>query len=211
VFCAAAAAVFSPWIARNALVFGRPIVSTTHGGYTMLLGNNRDYYDFLRAHPWSGAWGAEKLQAELERAEAAAGANDELTRDQLATRLALEAIHEQPAMFLAASVKRLSRLWGWLPEQLAADESPARRAARYGSALVLACELILAVAGVWRLGRKLATPPWLNLTLMVLAFTATHAVFWTDLRMRAPLAPGIALLAAAAIPAAASRQSHKPL
>ena len=41
-------AVVSPWVIRNRLVFGRWIATTTHGGYTLLLGNNPDFYRHLR-------------------------------------------------------------------------------------------------------------------------------------------------------------------
>ena len=39
-FGVAAAAVISPWAIRNYRVFGKPIVTTTHGGYTLYLANN---------------------------------------------------------------------------------------------------------------------------------------------------------------------------
>ena len=41
--------VLSPWAIRNQLQFGRPIVTTTHGGYTLLLANNPEFYDWLRS------------------------------------------------------------------------------------------------------------------------------------------------------------------
>ena len=43
-----AAAVISPWAIRNYRVFGKPIVTTTHGGYTLLLGNNPDVLRLAR-------------------------------------------------------------------------------------------------------------------------------------------------------------------
>ena len=43
-----AAIVVSPWVIRNQRVFGKPIVTTTHGGYTLLLGNNPSFYEWLR-------------------------------------------------------------------------------------------------------------------------------------------------------------------
>ena len=41
----AVAITVSPWIIRNASVFGRPILMTTHGGYTLLLGNNETFFN----------------------------------------------------------------------------------------------------------------------------------------------------------------------
>jgi hypothetical protein len=42
---------------------------------------------------------------------------------------------------------------------------------------------------------QLMRPPWAWGLLMCLAFTAVHTVYWTDLRMRAPLIPFLGLLA----------------
>jgi len=37
-----------PWTVRNAVQLGHPVLTTTHGGYTMLLANNRWLYEHLR-------------------------------------------------------------------------------------------------------------------------------------------------------------------
>ena len=67
--CAAAVAVtVSPWVIRNTLQFGRPVLMTTHGGYTLLLGNNETFFREVvsgeRGTVWEGsslkAWQAEK-------------------------------------------------------------------------------------------------------------------------------------------------------
>jgi 4-amino-4-deoxy-L-arabinose transferase-like glycosyltransferase len=41
----AVAITVSPWAIRNSIVFGRPILMTTHGGYTLLLGNNETFFN----------------------------------------------------------------------------------------------------------------------------------------------------------------------
>jgi hypothetical protein len=52
--------------------------------------------------------------------------------------------------------------------------------------------------------------------MAVLGLTAVHAAYWTDLRMRAPLVPAIALIAAAGVvrfaadPPAAGRVGTRP-
>ncbi len=40
--------VWTPWAWRNALQFGWPVLTTTHGGYTMFLANNPWLYEHLR-------------------------------------------------------------------------------------------------------------------------------------------------------------------
>src|SRR5262249_51654534 len=42
-----AATVISPWAVRNYRVFGKPVLTTTHGGYTFYLANNRGFYEWL--------------------------------------------------------------------------------------------------------------------------------------------------------------------
>jgi hypothetical protein len=41
-----------------------------------------------------------------------------------------------------------------------------------------------------------ARPPWLWATLLIASFATVHLVYWTDMRMRAPLTPALSLLAA---------------
>ncbi len=46
----ALAVTLAPWTIRNWVQFGRPIVTTTHGGFTLALANNPEFYAHLRAH-----------------------------------------------------------------------------------------------------------------------------------------------------------------
>ena len=55
----------------------------------------------------------------------------------------------------------------------------------------------LALWGAWSLGRRLLSEPWVFGLLLAVALTAAHTVYWTDLRMRAPLGPVLSLAAAA--------------
>ncbi|HEX3725992.1 MAG TPA: glycosyltransferase family 39 protein, partial [Pirellulales bacterium] len=78
----AAAMSVAPWMIRNQVIFGRPIVTTTHGGYTLLLANNPGFYEYLRHAKWGSVWDGAALHAEFEaRFEPAAG---ELVRDRVA-------------------------------------------------------------------------------------------------------------------------------
>jgi len=208
-----AAAVLSPWAIRNYRVFGKPIVTTTHGGYTLLLGNNKYFYAWLKdtgAEPvWNpavfeeqgGAWSGMSLRSE------------ELLIDQFNYSWAHQAIVGHPADFVHACVYRLVQLWSPLPHQLTPDESPARRLLRYATCLWYCGVYLLAALGVRKLRWKLIEPPWLWGVLLCLAFTAVHTFYWTNLRMRAPLMPFVALVAAAAIarPAASCSRPERAL
>ena len=65
-FVAAMLTPISVWTARNVMDFGTPIITTTHGGYTLLLGNNADYDAWLRSDRRQ-PWDAENFQRELAR------------------------------------------------------------------------------------------------------------------------------------------------
>ena len=191
-FTLAAVLVLSPWAIRNQLRLGRPIVTTTHGGYTLLLGNNPEFYEYLRTGAWGSAWQAEAF-SETWRNRALA---DELGANRRAYAEAWENIRREPAMFLDSCLARIGRLWGPLPQQIDADEGPLRRGARYGVGLWYLAELPLAAFGVWAAVRRGGYQQWLWGLLLAGCLTAVHTLYWSDLRMRAPLMPVVALAAA---------------
>jgi hypothetical protein len=211
--CVAAAIVVSPWAIRNLVVFGRPIVTTTHGGHTLLLGNNPSFYEYLRSGPWGSVWTSEGLrQSWIEARNSNADPDayppaavihtptglrpDELAVDRWSYRQAFKHIRAEPAMFAYSCLVRVGRLWAVLPHQTSADESPTRRGLRYAVGIWYAFELMLAALGAWFLRGQLFKHPWLWATLLVLSLTLVHAFYWTDMRMRAPLMPVVALAAA---------------
>jgi len=183
--------------------FGGPpggrTVTTTHGGYTLLLGNNRDYYEFLQTAGQGSVWSSAVLDKEVGARKFAnfkygPGENPELTGDQKDYEVAKAAIREQPGMFLYASLLRVSRLWGVLPQQV--EGAKRSNALRYATAAWYLAEFALMAAGLAVLRTRLLRSPWLWAALLAATFTAVHAVYWTDMRMRAPLVPFIALVAA---------------
>jgi hypothetical protein len=211
-----AAAVISPWVIRNYRVFGKPIATTTHGGYTLYLGNNEEFYQWLATDQSGLPWDSSRFDLETDWQGTIAAAiepitftNDgqlsvnpgykELFVDAWAYEQANEAIQSKPSMFARASLYRISQLWSPLPNRLTADESTGRRVLRYATCTWYCGVYVLAAIGVWRLRWKLLQPPWIWGVLLCLAFTAVHTFYWTNLRMRAPLMPFVAIVAAAAV------------
>jgi hypothetical protein len=199
-FATALAASLAPWAIRNQVQFGRPIVTTTHGGYTLLLANNPYFYDCLRNAPWGTVW----ENKEFDRAwlaKAPHGQADEVRADRMAYAEAVENIRHEPATFCYACLVRVGRLFGVLPHQLTPEEGTLRRLLRYGVGLWYVVELALAVLGVAVVcvsvrRRDEGQFGWVPMLLLVACFAAVHAVYWTDMRMRAPLMPAVALAAA---------------
>lgn len=196
--CASLMLTLAPWAVRNELQFGRLIVTTTHGGYTLLLGNNRTYYAFLETAERGRVWNSRALDDEIAAWTFAARSpytsDLELVYDEHEYDLAKQAIREQPGMFLYASLLRLGRLWGILPQQV--EGAKRSNALRYATAAWYLAEFALMAAGLTVLRTRLISSPWLWGTLLAATFMAVHAVYWTDMRMRAPLVPFIALVAA---------------
>jgi 4-amino-4-deoxy-L-arabinose transferase-like glycosyltransferase len=197
-FLAAAGAVLAPWVLRNFLVFDRPMATTTHGGYTLWLGNNEFYYRFLAEADWRAVWRSDELDAQCSQMKEHLG-HDELLADRWAYQQARECIRRNPGMFIRASLGRVASLWGLVPHQIDPAESAGTRFGRYAVGVSYALLFLLAAAGACHLGRRLWQPPWLWGLLLCLSFTAVHTVYWSNLRMRAPLMPVICLAAAVGV------------
>jgi len=195
---AGAGLVIAPWAVRNHLQLGRPVLTTTHGGYTLLLGNNPYFYAWLGDGRRSAAWRVDDSPLERDLSAAAgAGADDELARDRTAYRLARQSIAAEPGRFLQSCLTRVGWLWSPLPQRVEPQESRGTRLLRYAVAAWYSAVLLAAGVGLWTLGRDAFRPPWLWGVLLCAAFTAVHLLYWSNLRMRAPLMPFVCLAAAA--------------
>ena len=200
-----------PWGVRNYRAVGRPIITTAHGGYTLLLANNEFLYEHLRYKPWGSVWDARELDPLMrpdpqDAASPSLRALPELESDRALYDLAKQTIREQPGMFGYASLVRLGSLWSPLAHQLNASESTAGRGrAGWRPPGTPACICWHCLAVVLRVV-KLEKPPWVWGLLVLVAFSMIHAVYWTNIRMRAPLMP-VVYLAAAAFCVSRSRRS----
>ena len=196
------AAIVLPWLVRNVVVMGHPVLTTTHGGYTLLLGNNPVFYREVVRKPWGTVWsdaGHESTQAvwhqallEQMRDELSFEAT-EVDRDRWMYRRAWQSIKNEPRLFVAACWLRFRRFWHFAPLGQAAEPIPV--AARRAVALFY----ILVTIGLFLGLAKLKRTDWFRWTPIVLllaSFTLVHLFYWANVRMRAPLIPAIALLAA---------------
>lgn len=191
----AVALTIAPWPIRNQVRFGRPIVTTTHGGYTLLLSNNPVYYAEVVREPWGTVWAPNSLdrwqQEQIERA-AAAGVQGEIAEDRWYSAEARTWIQSHPREFLEACLHRVRSFWKLAPSGEGAGQGSGVRnriiAVYYGLQFGLAlCGLIGAMK---RRDGRFALP-----ALLILSLTAVHAVYFSNARMRAPLVPALALLA----------------
>lgn len=190
--------VVLPWLVRNTVVLGRPVVMTTHGGYTLLLANNPTFYDEVVRQPWGTVWEGESLtrwQVSLEREMAAAEppVHGELARDRWHRDRAIACVRNDPSGFAAATWLRVRRFWNPVPLTATLPRLVVWAVGAFEVTLFL-----LAIVGLVRVVRT-DLARWWPCLLVVLSLTAVHAVYWSNARMRAPVVPVLALLAANAV------------
>lgn len=186
----------SPWFIRNLIVFQAPILSTTHGGYTLLLGNNPVFYEEVVQKPWGTVWSGESLNAWQQQLENQISQTDpplttEQERDRWMYKRAKHNIAKQPEVFVSACILRFKRFWNISP--LTGSTLLTNPLVRWGISGYYAVILIGCFSGmflvVWKKEHR-----WNPLICLILSFTVVHLFFWTNMRMRAPLVPAVALL-----------------
>jgi hypothetical protein len=189
----ATAATLFPWAMRNARLFGEPVWTTTHGGYTLALANNPVYYAEVVNGPPGAVWSGPNQAHWFDAVERALRGLSEPEADRRLRAQALRTLVEQPRDFVRASAARLGRFWSVAPAA-----AVYARELRIATALWTVPLWILLLLGLTR--RGLWRWPQISAPLVVLALTVVHAFYWSDLRMRAPAVPAIALIAASVPP-----------
>lgn len=183
--------VVTPWAVRNAALFGKPILTTTHGGYTILLGNNDNFYDEVVRAPWGTVWtdGQERWVAALNRDMDDLGITGEVARDDWQAARARDTIITRPGDFMRAALLRFGRFWNVAPQ---AGQAP--RSIVWGvSAFYALCwaSALLGLFVAWQ-ERIVALAP---AAFLPLTFAAVHLIYWSNARMRLPVEPAVFLFA----------------
>ncbi len=189
--------IVSPWTIRNQIQFKKPIFTTTHGGYTLLLGNNSVFYYEVVSRSWGTVWSYDSLkrwQSSLEKEMKIPPAQvaSETERDRWMYQKAFEEIRKQPKVFLSACWLRFRRFWNIVPTGEAANGISGW--IRLGIGLYYLTLLVGMIIGIFRLKRS-EWNQWLPIILSIVALTGVHLFYWTNMRMRAPILPLICILA----------------
>ncbi len=184
-------AVLAPWAWRNARIFGEPVWTTTHGGYTLALANNPVYYADVLDGPPGAVWSGPNQAAWFNEANRSTAGMTEPVADRSHRSDALRMLRERPRDFARAALARLGRFWGLAPSGAVYPAWLRAASAAWTAPLWLFLTLGLATRSTWRW-------PVVVAPSFLLALTLVHLAYWTDLRMRAPLVPAIALIAARA-------------
>lgn len=186
--------VLLPWVSRNRTQLGHGIWTTTHGGYTLLLANNPILYEHWNKS-WSREWQEERFHDwwANQQAERFAGKfPGEVEIDRFANELAWKTIWGDPIRFLKACLIREGWLWAWWPSGRQAGV-----ASRFSIGIWYALTSVAALIGLVRLIRRQPGElgAWIPMLLMGASLCVVHAVFWSNMRMRAPIIPLVSLLA----------------
>ncbi len=183
--------VLTPWALRNALVFGEPVWTTTHGGYTLALANNEVYYRDILNGPAGRVWTGADQWLWWDSVNRAAAGMPEPQADRFLGDRALGLAVREPVDFARASLQRLARFWSIAPAMAVYKPLVRYATAAWTLPLWIALGLGLCRRPSWRW-------PQVTAPLALMGLTLVHAFYWTDMRMRAPIVPAIALLAASA-------------
>jgi hypothetical protein len=121
----------------------------------------------------------------------------ETERDRWMSARARRTIREHPGMFLRSCLTRLLRFWNPVP--LSTPERPVPVFVGFGIGL-FSIGLFLGVAvSLWRTLSPIRNRDveWLTVCAwcLVISMTLVHLIYWSNLRMRTPLEPFLALLA----------------
>lgn len=190
VFAAALLLVLTPWIARNAALHGRALI-TTNSGVTLVGGNCGAALEAAQPGKWVAPdvayagradapdlslWGWSELTEE---------ASDRRFRDD-----ALRFVRRNPGAAVRLSAWKLVRLFDPDPHSSKGDALWKRLLGWLTTAPVLALALIGLAAA--RVGAPRVTPPW---PLLILGTVLVAAVFYGDTRMRTAADPALLVLA----------------
>ncbi len=182
-----------PWMMRNYTQLGRPIWATTHGGYTLLLANNPPLYRHFMSDGPSRAWAAEDFQEALAvRVDLEEPPLDELSKDAFMYRAASMTILRQPQLFLLSCIYRVGWFFALWPNDGSLGVTEVVIAIWYASVFCFA------FIGCMQLWQDRGLRGWWVGLFLILSLVAVHAIFWSNMRMRAPAMPCILLLAVAA-------------
>jgi len=193
-----------PWGIRNWSLLGTPVFMTTHGGYTLLLGNNTAFYEEVVRQPFGTIWdgthgpGQAVWNAQIEEQMASAGIHGEIERDRWLSTLARDTIRRHPVTFLQACWLKFCWFWNIAPHSAAAHTLPATvrlAVTTYYCGLWLLLLMGMGCALLKQFRQEQHARLWLSPVLLIIAMTGAHLFYWSDGRMRAPVMPAVALLA----------------
>jgi len=188
VFALSFLGAYLPWVVRNYIAMGTFIPFTTHGGYSLLVSNNENFYRAKTTQ--KGDWPEDDFARWQRKLSAETSGMNEVEKDVYCYRKAMEFIRADPGRFFHLFWIRLKELWKL--HRHAASHLEARVSDVYIFLLYL-----LSILGIVRL-RKRKLSLFVFIGAMIL-FSAVYGVYGAEIRYRLPLVPVLGLLASAGL------------
>ena len=198
-----AAACELPWVARNWLRLGYPVLTTTHGGHTLHRGNNPFFFRDAVRHPYDMRWPTQSFSRWQADTDTQAVGLTEIQRDRFEYALAWRFMRSRPDAMLACSWRKFRRFWAVQPNPVQVGAI-----ARSAIGIFYAIQIPLWLVGAC-VGRGVR---WFRTVLVVtvLALGLTHALYWSNMRMRTPVMPALAVLAGLGVGAMLGKDRVSP-
>jgi hypothetical protein len=196
--------VLLPWLARNWLVVGRPVL-TTRLGHSLWIANNPQTFTHYPVESidrsTAAAWAA-MTPAELAEVERATRRETDLDDWFRARAWAYIRSHPGATAWGACHKMEASLMWQYTPVKIGMDQLM--------QWLCDGAAIFLSGVGLWLLGRRKNWPALLLCVAHVLAFSVVTAVFWAHTSHRSYLDVYFIILAAGAL-ASFRRPDARPL
>ena len=200
--------VLTPWVVRNYHVFGKFIPATTHGGYTLAVANSPDYHHYVRTQgrDW-GPWSLTRFDETISRDYASLAyyqpgvkaphisPQQELEMDGFLYQLAFEWMSADLEVLCFLTADRFLQFWNPMPHRSSVSESTGQKLFRCVVGVWYSIVLGMMLLSTLLSGRKIFQAPLVWPLLICGVITAIHLFYWSNMRMRAPVMPCVAVFA----------------
>lgn len=180
--------VLTPWAVRNTVVFGEPVWTTTHGGYTFALANNPVYYEEVLYGPPGAVWTGPRQQAWMDSIGPMVTGMTEPEANRFLGRMTWRFIASEPWSFFNSCIERELRFWAVAPSSAVYGFKVRLMTALWTVPFwfCVACGLCSKSTWQW---------PFRAVPAVVAGLAGVHLIYWTDIRMRSPIVPALGLIA----------------
>lgn len=191
IFASAWILVISPWVIRNTMVFGRPVIGSTLSGYYLYRQNHilptDDYLRFV-----SGGEFEPVIVQMIARRPELTGSENEAQMNEIYLQEGVQVIREYPLRYLVLSAYRFAMLWfNWGVNEVYGKPNA------LGDIIMVVQHVFLLVGGMIGLrGRFQQLWP---LVFAVLSFSGVYVAVMAHLPYIVPITPGLFVLTAIAL------------
>jgi hypothetical protein len=191
IFTFAWVSMMSPWVIRNTIVFGRPVIGSTLSGYYLYRQHHSlstdDYLRFV-----SGGEFLPVLQQMVSRRPGLTGSENEAQMNEIYLEEGTQIIKAYPLRYLALSAYRFTMLWfNWKVNEAYGKVNAA-------GDYVMALQHVFLLAGGWIGLRARCQQVW-PLILSVVSFSGLYMAVMAHLPYIVPVVPGLVALSAIAL------------